>query len=55
MVDTIHVAAGAERLDKVFSNMLGKDEGKATLDYLRSFVEGGGTLITEVGFGRYFL
>ena len=31
-------------------HLIGK---KATLDYLRGFVEGGGTLITEVGFGRY--
>jgi len=31
-------------------HILGK---KTTLDYLRSFVEGGGTLITEAGFGRY--
>jgi beta-galactosidase GanA len=31
-------------------HLIGK---KATLDYLRSFVEGGGTLIAEVGFGRY--
>ncbi len=31
-------------------HLIGK---KATLDYLRGFVEGGGTLITETGFGRY--
>lgn len=31
-------------------HLIGK---KTTLEYLRGFVEGGGTLITETGFGRY--
>jgi hypothetical protein len=37
--DMIKVAVGAERTSKVFENMLGKSEGKETLDYLEKFAE----------------
>ena len=37
--DMIRVAAGAERTSKVFENMLGKSEGKDTLDYLTKFAK----------------
>jgi hypothetical protein len=39
MWDAVKAAAGAERLDKVFSNMLGKGEGKETLEWLGEFAE----------------
>jgi hypothetical protein len=37
MWESIQIAAGAERLDKVFANMLGPEGGKETLEYLEKF------------------
>ena len=39
MVESIQIAAGAQRLDKVFSNMLGGGESKETLEYLEKFAD----------------
>lgn len=39
MWDAVKAASGAERLDKVFANMLGKDEGRKTLAWLEDFAE----------------
>lgn len=39
MWDAVKAASGAERLDKVFANMLGKNEGRETLDYLEKFAQ----------------
>ena len=39
MLDSIQLAAGAERTSKAFENMLGKEGGKETLEYLDKFAE----------------